>query len=130
MPTTAGPYTFNAFTIRREPGSATQADFVFPSAAAAKKYSRGPALLRRATFTLEPGEVLAVSSSGSTDTHRLFIDFARAHAVALDVLGYVVILTPSPWSLTAESADGTEVVIGQQTGWKHDFIKSRLVYSD
>ncbi|MET4143831.1 hypothetical protein [Arthrobacter sp. UYCo732] len=126
-----GPLTFDAFTIQRIPQSASPLNLVYPSLELAEQATPRQGQIRQATFTLEPGEALAVSTrGGNTDTFRLFLGYARAYSVAQEARGYVVILTPRPWPLVAEAADGTEVVIGQRTGWKHDFINRRLVFTD
>lgn len=129
-PAIPGPFTFDAFVIQRAPSTASLLNLEYPSLELAERAAPRKDQVRRATFTLEPGEALAVSITGSTDTFRLFLDYPGAYKAAQEARGYVVILTPSPWPLVAETADGTEVVIGQRTGWKHDFIRSRLVFAD
>lgn len=129
-PTIPGPFTFDAFVVQRLPRSASPLNLEYPSLELAEQAKPRQDQIRRATFTLEPGEALAVSVTGNTHTFRLFLDYAKAYEAAQEARGYVVILTPSPWPLVAETADGTEVVIGQRTGWKHDFIRRRLVFTD
>lgn len=124
-----GPFTFDAFVVQRAPQSASPLNLVYPSLHLAERAAPRQDSIRRATFTLEPGEALAVSVTGNTDTFRLFLDYPRAYAAAQEARGHVVILTPSPWPLHAETADGTEVLIGQRTGWKHDFLNRRLIFT-
>lgn len=128
-PAVPGPFTFDAFVVQRVPGSASPLNLEYPSLELAERSTPRQDHIRRGTFTLEPGEALAVSITGSTNTFRLFLDYASAYKAAQEARGYVVILTPSPWPLVAETADGTEVVIGQRMGWKHDFIRRRLVFT-